>query len=70
MRPEVRDALERYRFAGAHAAALLVAKVVGLFFFLFVGAIFSTIGGVIGQAIFQRKLPPGTIDVTPPPPAA
>jgi hypothetical protein len=38
--------------------------------YLFVGAIFSTIGGIIGQAIFQKKLPPGTIDVTPPPPTA
>jgi hypothetical protein len=39
----------------------------GFFFWLFVGAAFSTIGGLIGQAIFQKKLPPGTIDVTPPP---
>jgi hypothetical protein len=35
--------------------------------YLVVGAIFSTIGGVIGQAIFQKKTPPGTIDVPPPP---
>ncbi len=40
----------------------------GFVFWLFVGAAFSTIGGVIGQAIFQKKMPPGTIDVTPPSP--
>ncbi len=44
----------------------------GFVFWLCVGAAFSTIGGVIGQAIFQKKMPPGTIDVTPPaqPPSA
>src|SRR5579864_1058960 len=39
----------------------------GFFFWLVVGAAFSTIGGLIGQAIFQKKAPPGVIDVTPPP---
>ena len=44
--------------------------IMGFILWLFVGAIFSTIGGVVGQAIFQKKLPPGTIDVTPQPPTA
>lgn len=47
-----------------------LALMVGFAGHLFVGAIFSTIGGVIGQAIFQKKLPPGVIDVPPPPPTA
>ncbi len=42
--------------------------IAGFVFYLVVGAGFSTIGGVIGQAIFQKKLPPGTIDVPPQPP--
>jgi hypothetical protein len=41
---------------------------VGFLFMLFVGSIFSTIGGVLGAAIFKRPLPPGTLDV--PGPAA
>jgi hypothetical protein len=38
--------------------------VIGFMFMLFVGAIFSTIGGLLGSVVFVRKLPPGTIDVT------
>ena len=38
--------------------------------YLFIGSAFSTVGGIVGQAIFQKKLPPGTIDVTPQPPTA
>jgi len=40
---------------------------IGFVTILVLGAVFSTIGGVVGQAIFQKKVPPGTIDVTPPP---
>src|SRR5207247_3672423 len=35
---------------------------------LMVGAIFSTLGGLLGAAIFRKKTPPGIIDVPPPPP--
>jgi len=38
--------------------------------YLLIGSAFSTIGGIIGQAIFQKKIPPGAIDVTPQPPSA
>lgn len=38
---------------------------VGFVFWLVVGAAFSTIGGLIGAAIFQKKLPPGPIPVPP-----
>jgi hypothetical protein len=37
---------------------------------LFVGAIFSTLGGVIGAAIFRKPGQPAVIDVPPAPPAA
>ena len=43
-----------------------IRLILGFIFWLFVGAAFSTIGGLIGQAIFVKKMPPGTIDVTPP----
>jgi hypothetical protein len=35
---------------------------------LMVGAIFSTVGGLLGAAIFRKKTPPGVIDVPLPPP--
>ncbi len=57
MPPEFREFASR----GVGQGIRLMA---GFIFYLFVGAAFSTIGGVIGQAIFQKKLPPGTIDVT------
>jgi len=34
-------------------------------FGLFVGAIFSTIGGLIGAMVFKRDTPPGVIDIPP-----
>lgn len=63
MPPEFREFATR----GVGQGLRLIA---GFFFYLFVGAAFSTVGGIIGQAIFQKKLPPGTIDVTPQPPSA
>jgi hypothetical protein len=42
---------------------------VGFLFWLVVGTGFSTVGGLIGQAIFQKKVPPGTVE-SPPPPAS
>lgn len=63
MPPEFREFAER----GVGQGVRLMA---GFFFYLFGGAAFSTVGGIIGQAIFGKKLPPGTIDVTPQPPSA
>ena len=44
-------------------------RIVGQFmFWLVIGSAFSTLGGVIGAAIFQKKLPPGStviVDVPP-----
>jgi hypothetical protein len=58
MPPEFRD------YVGTYASGALQV-VVGFMFMLFVGSLFSTIGGVAGAAIFQKRLPPGTIDVPP-----
>jgi hypothetical protein len=37
-----------------------VRLVAGFFFMVVVGAIFSTIGGLIGAAVFKKTVPPGT----------
>jgi hypothetical protein len=67
MPPEMRDALERYGREGRSLAWLVVAQIVALMFWLFVGAVFSTLGGLLGAAIFRRQgPPPGTVDIVGP----
>jgi len=70
MPPEMRDLIDRIQQQQMDRGVVfvLIRRVIGFVVMLFIGAAFSTIGGVIGAAIFQKKLPPGTIDVTPPPP--
>ena len=41
----------------------LLGRIFAFVIWLFVGAIFSTLGGLLGSAIFKKNLPPGTIDV-------
>ena len=41
--------------------------VISFILMLFGGAVFSTVGGLIGAVIFRKPLGPGTIDVAPPP---
>jgi hypothetical protein len=65
MPPEVREMLERYNNEAPAAAFMIIGRIFSLFFWMFIGAIFSTIGGLIGAAIFRKHTPPGTIDVTP-----
>ena len=67
MPPEMRDAIERYSNADAQlGVALVILKhVVSLMVWLFVGAIFSTLGGLLGAMMFRKQMPPGTIDVPP-----
>ena len=38
-------------------------QIVGLMFWLFVGGIFSTLGGLLGALIFKKQTPPGVIDI-------
>ncbi len=45
--------------------AVGVRTIVGFGFMLVLGAIFSTLGGLLGAAIFAKKSPPGVIDVPP-----
>jgi hypothetical protein len=54
------------------AVGTSIGLVFKFLFMLFVGPGFSTIGGLIGAAIFRKPLTPvipGVIDVTPPPPS-
>ena len=64
--PEIRDALERYGRNGTMSGVyFVVSRVVGLMFWLLVGAIFSTLGGLLGAMMFRRQIHPGTIDAPP-----
>jgi hypothetical protein len=39
-----------------------IRAAIGFFFMLFVGAIFSTIGGLLGAMVFRKAPPPAAID--------
>ena len=64
------DMPPEFREFATRGVAQGVRLMVSFVMYLFIGSAFSTVGGIIGQAIFQKKLPPGTIDVTPQPPTA
>jgi hypothetical protein len=66
---DMRDMMEQYGRGGRSLAFVIVARTVAFMFWLSVGAIFSTIGGLVGAAIFRKQTPPGTIDVMPVPPS-
>jgi hypothetical protein len=64
--PEARDMLERFGRSGAAGGAYFVIRqIVGLMFWLCVGAVFSTLGGLLGALIFKKQTPPGVIDIPP-----
>ncbi len=67
MPPEMRDAIDRYALSDAQLglAFMIARRVVGLMFALFVGAIFSTLGGLLGAMIFRKQTPPEVIGVPP-----
>jgi hypothetical protein len=66
MPPDMRDFIDRYSREGQSFTWVVVGTTVALMFWLFVGAVFSTIGGLLGAAVFRRADPPlGTIDVPP-----
>ena len=66
--PEFRDVVERYsgRDREVSLALQVVGRIVGLMFWMFVGAVFSTIGGLIGAMIFRKDTPPAPLDIPPP----
>lgn len=67
--PEMREMFERYSGEGRSMAFVIIGRIFALFFWVCLGAVFSTIGGLIGALVFKKNLPPGTIDVMPAPPS-
>ena len=67
MPPDMRDALERYSRSDVEFGfgLMILRRVVALMFGLFIGAAFSTIGGLVGAMIFKKETPPGVIDIPP-----
>jgi hypothetical protein len=57
MPPEFREFATSYT---ATSAGMVVASFIGFVFWLIVGAIFSTVGGLIGAAIFRKRAPGGS----------
>jgi hypothetical protein len=54
---------EFQEFVGTYAGNA-VKLAVGFFFMLVVGSIFSTLGGLLGAAVFKKAQPPGAADVS------
>jgi hypothetical protein len=75
MAPLLRGAIERVLENAQNVPAELrefagnigggIELLVGLMFMLCIGSIFSTLGGLLGVAIFRKQPPPGVIDVPP-----
>jgi hypothetical protein len=69
MPPEMRHILERISASRVSTfVVLFMRKVAGLIIGLFVAAIFSTLGGLLGAMIFRKQSPPhapGVIDIPP-----
>ena len=59
MPPEFREYVGTYLGGG-------IRIVIGFILMLFVGSIFSAVGGLLGAVIFRKPLPPGTADAPPP----
>lgn len=59
MQPEMRDTLERLATQRAEmgAAGFVLQKISGFVFMLCVGAVFSTLGGLLGVVFFKKAAP-------------
>ncbi len=66
MPPAMREFLESFvqPRTDIGVTGLVITRLVMLMVLLFVGAIFSTLGGLLGVALFRRRVPANTIDPT------
>jgi hypothetical protein len=64
--PELRSLLESARQQGmGFGLVWFMTRIIGFFFALVIGAIFSTLGALASAAIFRKPTPPNAIDVPP-----
>lgn len=65
MPPELRQFFENYDRPRSETGLFgrMIVRVIGLFFFLFVGSVFSTLGGLLGSALFSKGPPPISSDL-------
>ena len=62
--PEMHDMLDRFGRGNSVGPVLfIIGHIVSLMFWLFVGGIFSTLGGLVGALLFKKQTPPGVVDV-------
>ena len=63
--PALRQFLENYseQRNSVGVAGAIVVRIIFLCLLLFVNSIFSTLGGLLGVALFRKRLPQGPIDV-------
>jgi Family of unknown function (DUF5518) len=59
MPPEMRQMLENLGQPRTDIGFLgqMIVRLIGFFFFLIVGSVFSTLGGLLGAALFRKSLP-------------
>ena len=51
---------------GRSGPLMILGPIVELVFWMMIGGIFSTLGGLLGAALFRKPTPPaGTIDIPP-----
>ncbi len=67
MSPEMRDMFDRVSSSNVELSAgiILLRRVLVFLFMLFLGGIFSTLGGLFGAALFRKSPPPAVIDAAP-----
>ena len=67
MSPDVRRGILRYMQTNSELGILarIAQGVIWLMFMLFVGSVFSTIGGLLGALLFKKSAPPNTFGVAP-----
>lgn len=64
MPPELRQFFETYSEPRTDIGLIgqMIVRAIGLFIFMVVGAIFSTLGGLLGTALFRKSVAPAALD--------